>query len=170
MRVYSTLRVGVMVLLLTSAGNAKDLAIPKCDCQITIPDAWSPSPRGAPEGSYLTAASNAGNTQGTSLYVATIGDTADAQANYIKNTEQGIGVGHNYTILSREHKQIGNFDFYVVDGTQPARGGGTMHWSLWFTFTNKQVFQIDLYSQNTDPVTDPALLAVAQSFKITRTN
>jgi hypothetical protein len=150
---------------LALAADAKDLTDPKCGCQITVPDAWSMIPLKAPQGAYVAAAHNAEQTQGTSLYVTTAGETDEGQANYIKGFEYSL-TNNGITILSREHQQIGIYNFYVVEGTQAGKNG-TIHCSGWITFANKQVFQIALYSQTTDPVKDPALLALIHSFKLT---
>jgi hypothetical protein len=167
MKVLLRTCVTILFFFLIHPADAENLADPQSGCQLPVPDDWSVtnSKNGA---SYSSGAANADQTESVNLFVVpensqgALNDDSD----YVKWFVQSC-LDHGATVLKREHQTVNGVHFYVLHiSSNP--NSTVANLSAWLTSANGQIYQIGLFTKDTDPGKNPDLTAVLNSFSLSK--
>jgi hypothetical protein len=141
--------------------SAKDLPDASTGCHLVVPDDWTVA-RPQASGASVVQATKGDRTKSVLLYVGTVSGGASIQdgSPFIQGVEHGI-VSSGGKIETRDHRKLGNSDFYVLT-CSVANGVQSF---MWVTIANGHMYEIGLY-EATDPSKDAELMAVLKSFSI----
>ena len=161
---------GAAGFLLAASAHAKNLTDPTCGCQMTIPDSWTISHPGGPAKSYTLLTMDAKQKKSLSLFIIELG--ADPQGKPLDETSAIKGFEDGFAqrggvIVSRDRQKVGDMNFYVANISQTVQGASALKGVAWIAVANGQMYQIGLHSRDTDPATDPDLVTIIHSFKLT---
>jgi hypothetical protein len=154
--------VSLAIFFTIRAAHARDLTDGKCDCQLTIPDDWNASSQPVGGGDFAYLAGNAGKTAGMSLYVAPNDNSDHAKSEYLRGFEASLH-DHGLDASSKSKKKIGDLDFLVY---KFAPVNGAPNTTGLIAFTDGHAFQIALYTAQGDPLKDPILTKIVESFAV----